>query len=64
MDELLKLIWDECVSRFGQSVNVDIHVDCDGVTITTKSRGNTEAEIIPDRKIAGGYAVIVDQPKK
>lgn len=64
MDELLKMIWNECVSRFGQSVNVDIHIDCDGVTITTENRGDTEAETIPHRKIEGGYAVRVDLPEK
>lgn len=60
MDNLLKMIWLECEARFGKACNVDIHIDRDGVSIITESKGVTQYADMLDFKINGEPLVKVD----
>ena len=60
MDEFLKMIYNECVERFGSSTEVSILVNEDGVELTTVNNAySLHPEVIPHRKITGEkYTVI------
>lgn len=60
MDEFLKMIYNECVERFGSSTEVSIRVDEDGVELTTVNNAySIHPETITRRKITGEkYTVI------
>ena len=64
MDELMKMVWKECLERFGSSTAVDIHIDSEGVFLTTENKGLTKRSPWydhDDRKINGSALEMVDR---
>ena len=61
MDEFIKMIWQECLERFGRAMEVDIHIDSDGVTITTESKATTQKSfLVCDKKIDGSMILTLN----
>ena len=64
MDDLLKMIYMECLERFGTSTEVNITVDSDGIRLTTESMvcsRKAEWMCYDQKKIDGEHIAIADK---
>ena len=64
MNDFLKMIWKESVERFGSATVVDIHIDSEGIYLTTECCAITRDNSITDKNTINGNMLVMLKTQK